>query len=169
MYAGALYVFRFVRFWQLLMQCNAGETGLKNSHVDFHIPRREGLIFQSVCIGLFILFPFSVFLIFQTFSYRIDDSYAGNAVVVTEIDKAEITVNGETKKYSFSTRPASPILLKCTGKTQSSTVKRVSSCPMSTWNYSADRQRPVRINKRFDIYMSFFFQRDLTAIFSSSL
>jgi hypothetical protein len=75
---------------------------VKSSHNPFHISGRYGIIFHSICIGLFILC--TIFMIFRTLAYHSYGKLAGQAIPVTKIESAEITVNGETKTYSLSTK-----------------------------------------------------------------
>lgn len=73
---------------------------------------RYGTIFHSICIGLFIIC--TIFMLFHTLAYHGYGTLAGQAASVTQIESAEITVNGETKTYSLSTKlknlaPGTPI------------------------------------------------------------
>lgn len=81
-------------------------------HRSFQIPDRYRVVFQSVCIGLFILCV--IFMIVRSVSYRTYGKLAGNAISVTQIRSAEVTVNGETKTCSLSAKlqdlePGTPV------------------------------------------------------------
>ena len=58
-----------------------------------------GARMTAVCIGLFALC--AVWMLFRILPYHTSDQYIGQAVPVTVISSAEITVNGETREYSL--------------------------------------------------------------------
>lgn len=70
---------------------------VKSSYHLCHLSGRYGIIFHSICIGLFIVC--TIFMIFRTQAYYGYGTLAGQAAPVTQIKSAEITVNGETKTY----------------------------------------------------------------------
>ncbi len=85
---------------------------MKDFRHTFHLSGRSGIIFQAICIGLFILC--TILMIFRTLSSYTNGKLAGQAASVTQIQSAMITVNGETKTYSLSTKlenlkPGTPV------------------------------------------------------------
>lgn len=85
---------------------------MKNSHHTFHLPARCGTFFQSICIGLFILCV--ILMSFRSLSGYNYGKLAGRATTVTQIQSAEITVNGESKTCSLPTKltdlePGTPV------------------------------------------------------------
>ncbi len=77
---------------------------VKSSNHLFHMSERNGIIFHSIFIGLFIVC--TIFMIFTTLAYHGYGTLAGQAASVTQIESAEVTVNGETKTSTL------PIKLK---------------------------------------------------------
>ena len=89
-----------------------GKDSSKSSHPECHLPARCEILFQSICIGLFILC--TILMIFRALSGTSYGKLAGQASAVTKIESAKITADGETKECSLPAKltdlaPGTPV------------------------------------------------------------
>ncbi|MSS59129.1 GHKL domain-containing protein [Erysipelotrichaceae bacterium Oil+RF-744-GAM-WT-6] len=85
---------------------------VKNSNHVWNLPGRSGIVFHSVCIVFFVIC--TIVMIFRIMAYHSYGNLAGQAASVTQIESAQVTVNGETKPCSLPTKlknldPGTPV------------------------------------------------------------